>query len=329
MADTSNIEAMSDDEILATEPTPVEEGEEQEVPNSSGSDEDPSQGDDGSEELEDSTGDEASEASVDYEQFYKALTSPIKADGREIQLRNPEEIIKLVQMGANYTRKTQEMAGVRKKLHMLERANLLDDNRLNFMIDLASGNQDAIRKLLQEKGIDPLDLDLRDNSQYVPTNHSVSDQEMQFVNVVEDLKSTPEGIQTISFARDLDNQSMQEITQDPSLLATLHEQRQNGVFNLITQEMQHQSMLGNLPPTMSFLQAYKAVGDYLLQNAQQNYAQQTQNLPQGMINKPVNQTTASIRSAAPSGRSRKAATSFVDPFTMSDEEFEKQFANLQ
>ena len=88
MADTSNIEAMSDDEILATEPTPVEEGEEQEVPNSSGSDEDPSQGDDGSEELEDSTGDEASEASVDYEQFYKALTSPIKADGREIQLRN-------------------------------------------------------------------------------------------------------------------------------------------------------------------------------------------------------------------------------------------------
>ena len=44
MADTSNIEAMSDDEILATEPTPVEEGEEQEVPNSSGSDEDPSQG---------------------------------------------------------------------------------------------------------------------------------------------------------------------------------------------------------------------------------------------------------------------------------------------
>ena len=160
---------------------------------------------------------------------------------------------------------------------------------------------------------------------------SVSDAEMQLQTTLDELTSTPEGLQTVNLARGWDQASLSEIGKDPSILATLHEQRMNGVYDFITKEMQHQKMLGNLPDNIPFLQAYKAVGDFCLQQLQQKQQQQQQavaNLPKGTLNQGNNtNNSAQVKSAAPSGRSRKAASTFVDPFSLSDEEFEKQFAN--
>lgn len=341
-----DIESMSDEEILDMEPPPIENDEdtreesstepelEQQEQQEESSKETPPQ----EEELEEETKQEEKEPpqqeqpTVDYKAFYETVMAPFKANGNTFQLRSPQEAIKLMQMGANYTQKMQHLAPYRKKVQMLQKADLLDDEKLNYLIDLSQGNPEAVKKLIRDSKLDPMDLDIYgEQQQYVPGNHTVSDAEMQLQTTLDELTSTPEGLQTVNLARGWDQASLSEIGKDPSILATLHEQRMNGVYDFITKEMQHQKMLGNLPDNIPFLQAYKAVGDFCLQQLQQKQQQQQQavaNLPKGTLNQGNNtNNSAQVKSAAPSGRSRKAASTFVDPFTLSDEEFEKQFAN--
>lgn len=340
-----DIESMSDEEILEMEPPAIEneepkeeateevpEQEQQEQTEEAPSQESP---DEGEEEEEEETKEEEppqQQPEVDYKGFYEQVMAPFKANGNTVQLRSPQEVVKLMQMGANYTQKMQHLAPYRKKVQMLQKANLLDDDKLNYLIDLSQGNPEAIKKLIRDSKLDPMDLDIYgEQQQYVPGNHTVSDAEMQLQTTLDELTSTPEGLQTVNLARGWDQASLSEIGKDPSILATLHEQRMNGVYDFITKEMQHQKMLGNLPDNIPFLQAYKAVGDFCLQQLQQKQQQQQQavaNLPKGTLNQGNNtNNSAQVKSAAPSGRSRKAASTFVDPFSLSDEEFEKQFAN--
>lgn len=336
-----NLEAMSDEEILDMEPPAIEDEEPKEeapkeVPESEQqeeSEEASSQESSEEEEEEESEEEEApqqvEQPEIDYKGFYEQVMSPFKANGGTVQLRSPQEVVKLMQMGANYTQKMQTLAPYRKKVQMLQKANLLDDDKLNYLIDLSQGNPEAIKKLIKDSKLDPMDLDIYGEQNYVPGNHTVSDAEMQLQTTLDELTSTPEGVQTVQLARGWDQASLNEIGKDPSILATLHEQRLNGVYDFITKEMQHQKMLGNLPDNIPFLQAYKAVGDFCLQQLQQRQQQQqaVANLPKGTLNQGMTNNSAQVKSAAPSGRSRKAASTFVDPFSLSDEEFEKQFAN--
>ena len=336
-----NLEAMSDEEILDMEPPAIEDEElkeeaPKEVPESEQqeeSEEASSQESSEEEEEEESEEEEApqqvEQPEIDYKGFYEQVMSPFKANGGTVQLRSPQEVVKLMQMGANYTQKMQTLAPYRKKVQMLQKANLLDDDKLNYLIDLSQGNPEAIKKLIKDSKLDPMDLDIYGEQNYVPGNHTVSDAEMQLQTTLDELTSTPEGLQTVNLARGWDQASLSEIGKDPSILATLHEQRMNGVYDFVMKEMQHQKMLGALPDNIPFLQAYTTVADYCLQRlrTQQQQQQAVANLPRGTLNQEVNTNSAQAKSAAPSGRSRKAASTFVDPFSLSDEEFEKQFAN--
>lgn len=52
-----------------------------------------------------------------------------------MQVNSVDEAIQLMQMGANYTRKMQELQPHRKTLLMLENNGLLDEGKLSFLID--------------------------------------------------------------------------------------------------------------------------------------------------------------------------------------------------
>lgn len=333
--EAKDIAEMSDDDILNMAPPEVKEDEEEQVtdpkdqePAKDASEDEPEESASPAKEDEqpqEESKEEEPKATetpqIDYKQFYETLTAPIKANGKELKIRNAEEAIKLMQMGANYTHKMQGLAPYRKKIQMLQNAGLLEDEKLNYLIDLASGNTGAIQKLLKDRNIDPLDMNVSEDSKYVPGNHSVSDEEVRFQTVLDDLKSTPEGRETLTTINGMDQASLSEMWKDPSLMTTLNEQRQNGVYKLITEEMEHQKMMGNIPEGTPFLTAYKATGDYLLK--QKQAAMQAQ-LPKGTLNQPV-KDNRQVKGVAPTGRSKKPNQTFVDPFSLSDEEFEKQF----
>lgn len=278
---------------------------------------------------------EQKETPPNYEELYKKLMAPIRANGKTIELKSPEELVQLAQMGANYTKKMQAIQPYRKVLLMLENNGLLDEGKLSYLIDLDKKNPDAIKKLVKDAGIDPLQIDTQEDTTYILGNHRVSDEEAVFVSTLDDLKSTQEGTQTLQALNSWDQASKEVLWKNPDLMHTIHEQRANGIYDAIATEVERQRTLGVIPSHVPFINAYKAVGDHL--NAQGAFAHlaQKQAAPVDKTPvatrvqqpKPVVKNGDKVSAAAPSRSSQKKAEPIINPLSMSDEEFEKQFAN--
>src|SRR5690606_26772936 len=200
----------------------------------------------------------------DYKAFYERIMAPLKANGKTIDLRNPEEAIQLMQMGANYTRKMQAIAPHRKVLLMLENNGLLDEGKLSFLIDIEKKNPEAIKKLIKDAGIDPREIDLEDPDAkpYLVGNHRVTDEEASFRAVLDDLGSNPEGKATLqAIQAQWDQASKEVLWKQPEVMTLIHQQRENGIYDRISAEMERRRTLGMIPPNVPFLPAYKAIGD--------------------------------------------------------------------
>ena len=280
--------------------------------------------------------------------FYDQVMKPFKANGREIQLRTPEEAIRLMQMGAGYGRKLQDMQPHLKTLRMLEKNNLLDQKKLGFLIDINSKNPEAIKKLIKDSGIDPLDLNMDDNANYRPTDHSVSDNEVAFAEALKDVSSQPGGRDTIQHINSTwDQQSKEFLWGNPEVLAVIQDQRTNGIYDAITAEIDRKKMLGEIAPTVPFLEAYKIAGDALVasksltQPGSEPAPQPTNPAPAQMADQQAGRVlgtrTAAPKSSATNSDKAKAASSptnssrkakeTVNPLDMADDDFLKQFEN--
>ena len=280
--------------------------------------------------------------------FYDQVMKPFKANGREITLRSPEEAIRLMQMGAGYGRKLQDMQPHLKTLRMLEKNNLLDQEKLGFLIDINSKNPEAIKKLIKDSGIDPLDLNMDDNANYRPTDHSVSDNEVAFAEALKDVSSQPGGRDTIQHINSTwDQQSKEFLWGNPEVLAVIQDQRQSGIYAAITAEIDRKKMLGEIAPTVPFLEAYKIAGDALVAaNSLPAAGSEPEPKPANPAPAPkadqqagrvLGTRTAAPKSSAtnsdkakaagsPTNSSRKAKET-VNPLDMADDDFLKQFEN--
>jgi hypothetical protein len=270
--------------------------------------------------------------------FYKRVVeTPLKANGKTIDIRTPEEAIGLMQMGANYTLKLQQLAPYRKAMAMLEKNELLDEGKLSFLIDIANKNPDAIKKLVKESGIDPSDIDLDAKTDYVPGNHRVSDTEVRFRGVMDDMKSTPEGKETLKLIHtDWDDASKDMLWENPDVLGIIHQQRENGVYARITAEVDRQKTLGLLPAEVPFLHAYKHVGDQLTAAAaaaaKKTPAPGTTKAPVVVATRtaaPKPQVKNSDKAAAAMGSrtTPKVASAKINPLAMADDDFMKSMEN--
>ena len=276
---------------------------------------------------------------VDYKAFYEQVMAPFKANGKTIELKSPEEVLELMQMGANYTKKMQSIAPYRKTLLMLENNNLLNEDKLSFLIDLDKKNPEAIKKLLKDSNIDPLEIDTSIEPAYKAGLNKVSDAEANFMSVLSDLKTQETGMATIRTINDTwDEQSKDLLWNDPSIMNTIHQQMNNGAYQLIVDEMERRKMLGQLSPSVPFLMAYQQVGNDLVRQKQRQ-AQSMQSVqnqsvqPQQPVAVKKQSTKPSVtndrqaRAAGITKTNSKPAKKFINPLAMSDEEFLKQWNN--
>lgn len=265
---------------------------------------------------------------IDYKAEYERLMKPLKANGKDIELRSPDELVKLAQQGANYTQKMQALAPHRKILLMLQNNGLLDEGKLNTLIDLDKKNPEAIKQLMLDAGINPLDLDPELKPQYQPGNHTVSDQEANFNAVLDNHKHNEEGRATLAICNTWDQASKDLLWTNPEIIDTMHDQRTSGVYDLIANEVERQKMLGNIPTHTPFLEAYKLVGDQMVAGK----AATVQTAPVPVARRaaaptaPVTNGDKATAAAAPRTTAKSAKT-VVNPLSMSDEDFMKQFAN--
>lgn len=266
---------------------------------------------------------------VNYEEEYKRILAPFKANGKEMQVHSIDEAITLMQMGANYNKKMAGMKPAMKTLKLLENNGLLDEEKLSFLIDLDKKNPEAIKKLVQESGIDPLELGGK--SEYKPNTYTVDERELELDAVLEELQDTPTFSKTIDLvSTKWDGPSKQVIAAQPQLLKVLNDHMSRGIYDLISTEVERNRMLGRLNG-LSDLEAYKAVGDEI--EARGGFAHLVPKKPEAAPQRvPV---TPPPKAADPAVRSQKLAASppksaapaapaaDFNPLALSDEEFSK------
>lgn len=302
---------------------------------------------DGTQEADNPTGsksDDQKAAPTDYKAFYEKVMAPLKANGKTIELRNPEEAIQLMQMGANYTRKMQALAPHRKMLLMLENNGLLDEGKLSYLIDLDKKNPAAIKKLIKDAGLDPLEIDLDDPQAkpYLEGNHRVSDEEASFRTVLDELSSNPEGKVTLQVIHTQWDQASKEVLwKQPDVMSLIHQQRENGIYDRITTELERQRSLGQIPPNVPFLHAYKAIGDQLaaaggfddLVNSATPQPQQpapaTPVATTVAKPKPAATNSDKVSAASPTRSTPRKAETTPNPLALPDDEFMKQVEQFQ
>ena len=217
--------------------------------------------------------------------FYKAVTTPFKADGKDFSVRSPEDAIRLMQQGVNYSRRMQEIKPMKALNRMLNDQGLDDPNKLNFLIDLSKGNKEAIVQLLKSHKIDPMDLDIEKETGYQAPNYQGNPQDHDFRDALDNALTTPEGQALVSHIhKDWDKKSKAKLRENPSILGNLQEMKASGVYDKVVEELNYQKGLGYLIE-VPFLQAFDQVGE-AMKNA-------------GVFNVPTNNPAPNGNSMAP------------------------------
>lgn len=282
-------------------------------------------------------GDDDAPPQIDYEAEYKKLTAPFRANGKEMKVDSVDDAIRLMQLGANYNKKMAAMKPGLKALKLLETNGLLDEEKLSFLIDLDKKKPEAITKLLKDSKIDPLDIDVQKEDEYKPTKYTVSDRELELDSVLEELQNSQHYDRLLKVVTDdWDKASRQIVATTPQLLKVIDAHMANGVYDLISTEVEKRRMLGGLG-SVSDLEAYRTVGDEL--HAAGKFAhlepkqgsQKPEQKPKVVVAKSSakadDPALNKLRKAASGTRANSAVDKSTDfnPLAMSDEEFMKQF----
>lgn len=224
---------------------------------------DPDQGEDHTTPKHTDKAEAPADGKPDYEALYKQVMSTFRANGKDFTPSSPEEATRLMQMGANYAKKMEGLKPHLKLLRMLENHQLLDEGKLSFLIDLDKKDPKAIQKLLHDGKVDPLDLDPSAEPTYQPSSRAPSDEEMALRDAIEAVQATPTGRDTIALVnKEFDPASKKVIADTPNLLTVLDQQRSNGIYAKITEELERRKLFGEFQ-NVPFIHAYKAVGDAL------------------------------------------------------------------
>ena len=343
-ADSSDYEAETDDE------DGEEDGDDDQDKDESASEGDDAEGegDQGEgEESSDNSGDPESDGDAgddkadgfDYEEFHKKITGEFKANGRMMKIEDPEDAIRLMQMGADYNRKMAGMKPGLKVLKMLEKNKLLDESKLSYLIELSQGNPQAIAKLLADSKVDPMDIQVENAGDYKSADHSVDEREINLDEVLSDLQSSEHYSKLMNVvSKEWDDKSKQTVADEPQLLRVINDHMALGIYDIVNTEIENERMLGRLNG-VSYLEAYRTVGDsiaarggfaHLVQSPADSGTQKQ--TPQKVTvtgkKKDDSQRKDKRRAASPS-KTTVAKTSDDDynPLSISDEEFEKRFAN--
>lgn len=276
------------------------------------------------------------ETTVDYKAFYDFLTKPFKANGKEIQVSNPQDMITLMQQGANYSKR---MAGLKPSLgylKLLETHDLLNEEKLGFLIDLNNKKPEAIAKLVKDSNIDLYSFNTDAANGYEPK--AQVEPYSDFNATVSELSAEQNDTfsKVMKMVTDSDAQSQQVIYNNPQVLRVMNEQAANGLFEKITNAIDYERMMGRMV-NVPFLQAYQEMEAIFLNKAnpqqpsQQPPQQQQFTAPRPKATKAVtpNPVTENKRKATTPSNSKPVVQPEYDPLKLSDDEIMKLMGQEQ
>ena len=281
---------------------------------------------------EDSTetkGDTPETTEFDYESAYKKVSEPFKANGIDMQVKSPEDIVRLMQMGANYQKKMGKLKPNLKIIKMLENNELLDEAKLNNLIDLSKKDPKAIAKLVKESDVDPLEIDKDAPTEYEPTNYSITDKEYNLDRVLDDIKDTETFNKTINvLTKEWDTESRSTISDQPEIIGIVNAHMANGIYDEVNAVLQQEKALGKLDGIPD-VEAYRQVAEHMNKN---NMFKQPESAGKSKVSSKTDEKADADRdkkrkAAAPVKQTTTKKAPPDDNFLgLSDEDFMKKYA---
>jgi len=280
---------------------------------------------------DDASGDtETQSAEVNYKEEYEKVMAPFKAAKRQIKPDTPEDLRRLAQMGADYSRKMEAMKPYQRVIKTLEKEGLLDIEKVNFLIDLNKKDPGAIKKFLKDNDIDPMRVDLESDTDYKPTDHMIGDQELELDGVLDEIRNTETFTRTVkTITEDWDSASRQVLMGNPTIIRDINEHMGNGTFDQVIAQVEHERTFGRLQG-LSDLEAYKTVGDAIHEAGGFNQPTQPGTSTTGNTNQDSAQTSgsddavkAAKRAASPTKGNASSGKPKLNLAAMTDKQIEE------
>lgn len=254
------------------------------------------------------------------------LLAPFKAGGRTIKVDTPDDLRQLAQMGVDYSRKMADMKPYRQMLQTLKKNNLLDGEKMSFLIDLQNKDPAAMKKFFRESGLDPHDLNFEDGTEFTPNDHMIPEKELALDAVLDDIRDTPAFERTAKILTDeWDTASKRVLLDNPQGIRIINDHIESGIYDQIIDVMATEKALGRLEG-LSDLDGYRKIGDAMYAEGKFGTPNEQSTSPSGQDSQDSAQAKGSEtvksrkRAASPTKGSASAGKPVLDLANMTDDQ---------
>jgi len=187
----------------------------------------------------------------------------IKSKNLEVEIKDPKELIELAHKGFDYFKKTQELAKWRNDIKIIEEGGISKEE-LMLLKDIKSGNKEAVAKMFEVYGLDPLEIEPESAANYQQTHTPEVDPHID--SIIEAIQSEPEHAAHFSrVAQAVPDDFLNEVASDPVKLMHFNDHVKKGIADKVVPEaLKAQMLYGG-----SFMDHYTRIGAELLANEQQ------------------------------------------------------------
>jgi hypothetical protein len=279
---------------------------------------------DSEENTEDSTQEEPSKSkSFNFEELPmdELLPMEIPANGTKVKA-TMNELIEGFKKGMNYTQKMQELAPLRRSLSIVS-SNDISEEDLNLLVEAKQGSKEALAKLMSNSGVDPLDVEVEEHSNYKPADYGKDEVDMEMDIVRKEILADTEYSEQVKEAvTSMPEDMYTKISSSANNLKALHQDIRAGIYQEVMPEVvKLQALYGKTEPTMD---TYVKVANKLFNEKSAAQKQET-------VKKAVKDTTRANnrKRVAPTSKSPKK-DSYIkqDIKSMDDDEFAAEFQKI-
>ena len=179
--------------------------------------------------------------------FYNEIANAeFIANGKKVKgFTDPSKIIRSQQMLHDYSNKMRGINEYKPYLKALKEKGIIgDEDKFNFAMSLLDGDKATIKKHMEALKIDLVDLELDEDSKYVPKNYIPSKQSMVLDEAMEIASNIGVDSKLRSvIAKDWDDDSFSEFLNNPSVRNDLLTHMQDGTYEIVQNKINELEML--------------------------------------------------------------------------------------
>jgi hypothetical protein len=258
----------------------------------------------------------------------KIELKPIKANGKEYEVKSIDELYKLASAGIGVQSKFQAIAKYKKEIVTAEELGIDLSEAVNVVANMKEDPYGTIKALIKQYDIDEseLSMGLDEDVNTELKDYRVSDDTIVFNDIIKEIGNTPQFDEVKNVVlNEWDEASRNRFFKDPTLFKGLHQEMLpnevlNGktMFEVVKPEMEKVKLLN---PGLSDYEAYLEARQIKVAEIEKHL--QAKEQVNSKIEKKKAKTLSRKKKASPSTRSKPVSNIVKDLSKLSDEELEK------